>query len=205
MTIAILGTGRVGSALGTAFAAVGHDIVYGSRDPDRDDVRQLVASTGPGARAVLPAEAVLEAEVVVVATPWEATESVVTGLDLEGRVVLDATNPLSFPDLEVVVGTSAGELVQSWAPGAHVVKAFSSVGADVMADTQFGEVRPVMFVAGNDDEAKQTAMGLATSIGFESHDAGGIERSRALEQMAVLWIAHAMQTGREMAFGVLRR
>lgn len=205
MTITIIGTGSVGSALGTAFATAGHTIVYGSREPHRDDVQALVDATGHDARAVTLADAVLEAQVVVLATPWAATEEIVKGLDLEGVVVLDATNPLTYPGLEVVVDTSAGELIQSWAPGARVVKAFSSVGASVMADARFGDVRPVMFVAGDDLEAKEVAMDLATSIGFESHDAGGIQRSRALEQMAVLWITHAMASGREMAFGVLRR
>ena len=206
MTLAILGTGSVGSALGPRFAAVGHTVVYGSRQPDRDDVRALVARTGPEASAALPADAVAEADVVVLATPWEATQALVRSLDLAGKVVLDTTNPLSFPDLGLVVDTSAGEWVQSWAPDARVVKAFSSVGANVMADTDFpAGVRPVMFVAGDDASAKQTALGLAEALGFEGVDAGGIVRSRALEHLAVLWIAQARAGDREHALGVLRR
>lgn len=205
MTIAILGTGRVGSALGPAFAAAGHRIVYGSRAPDRDDVRALVGRTGADASAASPADAVTEAEVVVLATPWEATEALVRSLDLGGRVVIDTTNPLAFPELSLVVETSAGELIQGWAPGARVVKAFSSVGADVMADARFGDLRPAMWVAGDDAGAKATALGLAEALGFEGIDAGGIGRSRALEQMAVLWIAHARVAGPEHALAVLRR
>ena len=206
MTLAILGTGSVGSALGPRFAAVGHTVVYGSRQPDRDDVRALVARTGPEASAALPADAVAEADVVVLATPWEATQALVRSLDLAGKVVLDTTNPLSFPDLGLVVDTSAGEWVQSWAPDARVVKAFSSVGANVMADTDFpAGVRPVMFVAGDDAGAKAIAMGLAEALGFEGVDAGGIVRSRALEHLAVLWIAQSRAGDREHALGVLRR
>ncbi len=205
MTIAILGTGRVGSALGPAFAACGHTVVYGSREPEREDVRDLVARAGPPASAALPVDAATEAEVVVIATPWEATEALVRSLDLDGRIVLDTTNPLAFPDLSLVVETSAGELIQAWAPGARVVKAFSSVGADVMADADFGALRPAMWVAGADADAKATTLGLAEALGFEGIDAGGIERSRALEQMAVLWISHASVAGREHALAVLQR
>ena len=142
----------------------------------------------------------------MLATPWEATQALVRSLDLAGKVVLDTTNPLSFPDLGLVVDTSAGEWVQSWAPDARVVKAFSSVGANVMADTDFpAGVRPVMFVAGDDASAKQTALGLAEALGFEGVDAGGIVRSRALEHLAVLWIAQSRAGDREHALGVLRR
>lgn len=207
MTIALIGTGRVGSALGTAFADVGHTVIYGSREPDRDDVRALVSKTGHGATAAMPAEAVRQSNVVVLATPWEATEAVVRALDLAGKTVLDATNPLSFPDLALLADPSGGELVQSWAPDAHVVKAFCMVGADVMADADFpGDVRPAMFIAGDDDRAKATAIELAQAIGFEGVDAGGIERSRALEHVAVLWIHRSMSgAGRDFSFAVIRR
>lgn len=206
MTIALLGTGSVGSALGVAFARVGHTVVYGSRVPDREDVQRLVARTGPGASAATHAAAVADAEVVVLATPWEATEALVRSLDLAGKVVLDATNPLAWPDLDLVVDTSAGEVVQAASPDARVVKAFSTVGANIMADTAFaGDVRPVMHVAGDDAEAKAVAIALAEAIGFEGADAGPLRRSRALEQMAVLWIHTAMQGGRDFAFGLLRR
>ena len=207
MTIAIIGTGRVGTALGTAFASAGHRIAYGSRQPRRNDVRELAEATGPHAFAATPAEAVAEAGAVVLATPWEATEEVVRQLDLAGKLVLDTTNPLAFPDLTPLVETSGGELVQAWAPKAHVVKAFCMVGADVMADPSFkGRVRPALLVAGDVPRAKRAAIELADAIGFEGLDAGGIERSRHLEHVAALWIHLAGSgAGREIAFALLRR
>lgn len=207
MTLAILGTGRVGTALGTTFATAGHRIVYGSRQPRRNDVRQLVDTTGHGASAATPAEAVQAGEVVVLATPWEATEALVRSLDLAGKTVLDTTNPLTWPDLEHIASPSGGEQVQAWAPEAHVVKAFCMVGADVMADTAFkGRVRPMMLVASDHDGAKRLALELATQIGFEGLDAGGLERSLHLEHVAALWIHLARSgAGREIAFGLLRR
>ena len=207
MTIAIIGTGAVGSALGAAFAGIGHRIAYGSRQPRRNDVRALATATGNGSWALLPAEAAAESEIVVLATPWEATEAVVGQLDLAGKLVLDTTNPLAFPDLTPLVDTSGGELVQAWAPRAHVVKAFCTVGADVMADPSFkGRVRPALLVAGDVPRAKRAAIELADAIGFEGLDVGGIERSRHLEHLAALWIHLAGSgAGREIAFALLRR
>ena len=207
MTIAILGTGSVGTALGTAFSEAGHRIAYGSRQPRRNDVRQLADTTGNDAFVATPAEAVRAGEVVILATPWEATETLVRSLDLAGKPVLDTTNPLAWPELTHIASPSGGELVQAWAPEAHVVKAFCMVGADVMADTAFkGRVRPMMPVAGNDARAKQTAIELANQIGFEGLDVGGLERSLHLEHMATLWIHLARNGGgREIAFGLLRR
>jgi predicted dinucleotide-binding enzyme len=207
MTLAILGTGSVGTALGTAFSAAGHRIAYGSRQPRRNDVRQLAESTGNYAFAATPDEAARAGEVVILATPWEATEDLVRSLDLAGKTVLDATNPLAWPDLTHIASPSGGERVQDWAPQAHVVKAFCMVGADVMADTAFkGRVRPAMPVAGNNSHAKTTAIELANQIGFEGLDVGGIDCSLHLEHMAALWI-HLSRggAGREIAFGLLRR
>ncbi|MEL6771521.1 MAG: NAD(P)-binding domain-containing protein [Bacteroidota bacterium] len=206
MTIAILGTGSVGAALGVAFDDAGHIIVYGSRDPSRDDVQGLVARTGAAASAATHAEAVAHADAVVLATPWEATEALVRSLDLAGKVVLDATNPITWPNLALVAEPSGGEAVQQAAPEARVVKAFCTIGANIMADTAFDAgMRPALFVAGDDAEAKALALKLAESIGFESLDAGPLSRSAALEHTAVLWISLAMQGGRDFAFGLLRR
>ena len=205
MTVAVVGTGSVGSALGPALAAAGHAVVYGSREPDRADVRALVSRTA-GGTAALPAEAVARAQVVVLATPWPETEAVVRGLDLSGKAVLDTTNPVSFPCLALLAEPSGAASVQAWAPGAHVVKAFNTVGANVMAHPGFpGDVRPVMFVAGDDPAARATAARLADDVGFEGVEAGGLDRAAALEALAVLWISHAAASGREFAFGLLRR
>jgi len=207
MTIAILGTGSVGTALGTAFSSARHRIAYGSRQPRRNDVRELAEATSNYAFAATPAEAVQAAEVVILATPWEATEALVTSLDLSGKTVLDTTNPLAWPELTDIASPSGGERLQMLAPKAHVVKAFCMVGADVMADTAFkGRVRPMMPVAGNHARAKATAIELANQIGFEGLDVGGIERSLHLEHMAALWIHLSRNgAGRDIAFGLLRR
>src|SRR5690606_10199767 len=98
-TIAIIGTGEVAGALGPEFAALGHTIVYGSRDPARDDVAELVARTGENARATTQQEAVAGADIVVLAVPGTVAEAVARGLgDLSGKIVIDPTNRFATAD-----------------------------------------------------------------------------------------------------------
>ena len=115
-TIAVIGTGNVGGALGPEFAALGHTIVYGSREPARDDVAALVARTGNGAMAKAPREAVADADIVVLAVPGGAAEDIARSLgDLSGKIILDPTNRVSrsgdYPMHDVPGKGSNAELI----------------------------------------------------------------------------------------------
>jgi predicted dinucleotide-binding enzyme len=127
---------------------------------------------------------------------------------LAGKIVIDATNPLA-PDMSLAVGPndSAGETVARLAPGARVVKAFNTTGANNMADSRYGAGKLVMLVAGDDAEAKTTTISLATDLGFEAVDAGPLAMSRHLEPMAMVWIKLAIvqNLGRNFGFALLRR
>ena len=212
MTVAIIGAGNVGGALGQAWAKKGHDIYFGVRDPNAEKAQALIKKIGAKARAVSPAEAAAAADVIVLSTPWPAAEAAIRSLgNIKGKIILDTTNPLTRgPDgvsLEIGHSISAGEKVQGWAAGASVFKTLNTTGFGNMANTTFKGGRPVMFVAGDDAGKKQSVMDLVGELGFEMIDAGPLRNARLLEAHAMLWIdlALARGQGRDFAFGLLRR
>lgn len=190
--IAIIGTGMVGGALGTRWAKLGHPIIYGSRNPQRAEVRALVGGLGDRAVAVAPAEAVRRAEIVVFAVPWKAAEASAASLgNLAGKIVIDVTNPLVFEgdrDVEVPVPHSGAELIQSWLPGARLVKAFNAVNYRVMAEPARAGGPVTIPIAGDDEQAKQRVARLVEKLGFEAFDAGRLANARYLEGMALLYV-----------------
>jgi NADPH-dependent F420 reductase len=210
MKIGIIGSGNVGGALGSRWAKLGHEVVFGTRNPESGDVQKLAARASGKTSAATLADTAREGEVLLLATPWPATQQIITGLDdLNGKILIDATNPL-LPDLSGLTHgttTSGGEQVAAWARGARVVKAFNTVGANIMADPSFEGHRPVMFYCGDDAQAKQVVKKLIDELVFEAIDAGPLTQARLLEPFAQLWIslAYAQGLGREFAFGLLRR
>lgn len=196
MRIAIIGAGRVGRALGTGWAARGHDVVHGVRDPS--DPRH--AGLGAAATTVAAAGG---ADVLVLTVPFSAVPDALAGVDTDGTILVDATNPIGAPDPG---GRAGAERVAELAPGARVVKAFNTVGFETMADASYPGGEPVMLVAGDDAAAKGTVLELAKALGFDAVDAGPLEAARDLERLAALWIRLARgELGREIAFALLRR
>jgi len=212
MTIAIIGAGNVGGALGNNWAQKGHDIVFGVRDPKAEKTQALLKTIGGNVKAATAAEATASADVIVLSTPWPATEAAIRSMgNLRGKVVLDATNPLTRgPEgiaLEIGHAISGGEKVQGWAAGASVFKTLNTTGFGNMANPVFKGVKSVMFVAGDDAAAKPKVMALVGDLGFEVIDAGPLRSARLLEAHAMLWIDLALVRGqgRDFAFGILRR
>ena len=200
MRIAIIGAGNVGSALGRGWLRAGEDVIFGVPDPADPKHNSL-----PHERLNTPAEAAGNAETIVLATPWQATETAVKSLgNLSGKIVIDCTNPLGVgPNgLELVLGhnTSGGEQVAAWAPGASVFKTLNQIGAENMDQAHLYPIRPVMFVASDDEARKPAVMSLIAKLGFEAVDAGPLRIARLLEPYGMLWIDQALNRGRRRSF-----
>ena len=190
-TIAIIGTGDVGGALGKAFADQGHTIVYGSRDPERRSVEKLVAATGDGATATTQFAAAAQADIVVMAVPGLLVEEITKSLgDLSGKIIIDPTNPLqrSMLRLEHGVDTSNAQIIQEAAPDADVVKAFNTLNWKTMADPSEAGGPVSIPLAGNSGSAKKKVAELVTAMGLEPIDVGPVEHARWVEGMLILWI-----------------
>ena len=207
-TIAIIGTGNVANVLGPGFAGLGHDIVYGSREPARGDVQELVQRTGAGATVRLPADAVRDADIVVLAVPGTVVAEVVESLgDLSGKIIIDPTNPTRTNEQGLrisAVATSNGEIIQQLAPDAFVVKAFNTMGTPTMGNPEAFNAPIAVPLVGNDTAAKETVAELARGIGLEPQDVGPIRFSRTVEGMLLLLI-YARGQGSSVDFGFATR
>ena len=213
MKLGIIGAGNVGGTLGAAWAQkAGHEIFFGVTNPKSDKTQALLKTLGGKANAGTAAEAAAFGDVIVLTTPWTAAEAAIHSMgNLSGKIILDATNPLSRGSDGIVLAighsTSAGEKVQEWAKGASVFKTLNTTGFNNMADPVYGGVKSVMFVAGDDAANKPKVIALVGELGFDVIDAGPLRNARLLEAHAMLWIDLALQRGqgRDWAFAVVRR
>lgn len=188
MKVTVIGTGNMGSALTKQLSAAGHSVRVTGRDIDK---AQHLASELSGVEASAAWEALGDSDVVIVATAFQDAVTALKSLgDLSGKVVIDITNPLSPDYMSLTIGhnTSAAEVIAQAVPEAQVVKAFNTLFAQVLADGprfangQHGSV----FVASDSERAKQSAIALAKSMGWDTVDAGGLVNARYLEPLAGL-------------------
>lgn len=192
MQAGIIGSGPVGQTLATGLLKIGYTVTIGSRDPAK--LADFAAKSG--AKAGSFAEAAT-ADIVFLCTSWSGTQSALNlagAENLKGKVVVDVTNPLDFsagppPKLAVVYPNSAGALVQSWLPGAKVVKAFNIVTAKYMIDARLEEGVADLFIAGNDESAKAKVAEIAKAWHWGSvNDLGAIAQAYWIECYAMFWI-----------------
>lgn len=205
--IAIIGTGDVAGALGPEFAEQGHTIVYGSRNPDRPDVQDLVERTGNGASASTQAEAVVDADIVVLAVPGMLVEEITRSLgDLSGKIVIDPTNPLVRDEngFGHGVDSSNAEIIQAAAPGAFVVKAFNTLNWRTMVDPDSAGGPVSIPLVGDSGEAKARVSELVEGMGLEPIDTGPLAHARWVEGMLILWINNRYGGGQSFDFHLRR-
>jgi 8-hydroxy-5-deazaflavin:NADPH oxidoreductase len=188
MKITVIGAGNMGAAFVKQLTRAGHQVSVTARDSAK---AAQVAAANPGAVAVTTAGAAKGADAVVLATGYaDAVGALESVGDLQGKVVIDITNPLTADYMGLTLGhsTSAAEEIAKAVPGAEVVKAFNTVFAQVLAEgADFGAGQKVtVFYAGDSERAKQTVSALAESMGFKTVDAGGLKNARYLEPLAGL-------------------
>lgn len=208
MDIGVIGSGMVGQALAGACAAQGHDVVVGTRDPDK--LSEWLAGVEGTARVGSFADAAAHGELVIVATRGDVTLAALdlAGADnLTGKVVLDISNPLDFsqgmpPSLFIVNTDSLGEQVQRAHPEARVVKSLNTINASLMVHPRaLDDGDHTMFVCGDDADAKATVIDLLHEFGWRDIiDLGDITNARGTEQLLPIWI-RLMGTLGTPAFG----
>jgi hypothetical protein len=188
--------------------------MMGSRDARNEKAVAWASTSGINASTGTFADAVEFGDVIVLALLWAGAENALKLAGVEnfaGKVVIDAINPLVFepgkgPRLDIGHTDSAGEQVQRWLPAARVVKAFNIVGNAHMFKPDFPGGPPDMFICGNDAAAKQTVTGILKDFGWPAIDIGGIEGSRLLEPLCILWVDYGVRTGTwNHAFKLLRK
>ena len=195
--VGVLGSGEVGRRLAAGFRSRGHDVMIGSRDPGKPELREWQSNDGTGIEAGTFAETAAHGELLVLAVLGNAAEEAIANAGLEnfsGKVVIDAMNPLDFsggfpPKLSITGEDSLGERVQHALPDAKVVKAFNTIGNPYFVDPSFSEGQPTMLIAGDDEGAKRTVADVLADFGWpDAVDIGGIEGSRELEAICIVWI-----------------
>jgi 8-hydroxy-5-deazaflavin:NADPH oxidoreductase len=200
MNIGILGSGGVAKFLGTGFLKHGHDVMLGTRDAGK---LEDWAAQHPKAKVGSNEAAARFGELLVLAAKGTAAAEslrLAGAANLAGKTVIDTTNPIAnAPPVHGVLtyftsmNESLMERLQKEFPDAHFVKAFNSVGGDLMVNPPFKE-RPTMFLCGNDEGAKRAVSGILEQFGWEPADMGRVEAARAIEPLCMLWcipgIAH---------------
>jgi len=198
----VLGSGVVGRVLAAGLTQHGIPAVLGTRRTDDADLAAWSAGTGAGLASFADAAAFGDTVFLAVRGASQAVGGVLDAAGgpeaFAGKVVVDVTNPLVFgeggPSLEEGE-LSGGEALQHRLPGAKVVKAFNTVGNTLMVDPQLPGGPPVMFIAGDDEDAVAHVGAILEAFGWRWLNVGGIERSRELESLCLLWVAIGARSG----------
>ncbi len=208
MKVGIIGAGDVGGTLGKRWRQKKHEIMFGVRNLESQNVQKLIQADQNFKFGDIK-EAVAFGDVIVFAIPWTSVdETILNAGNLSGKILIDPTNPLT-PDLKGLAldNTSVAEKIANLANTAKVVKAFNTIGVQTLNNVIFDSHRADLFICGDDSHAKQVVEELATDLGFDVVDVGPLVNARMLEHLALLWLELALrqQLGPNIAFKLLRR
>lgn len=208
--VAVIGAGNVGGNLGARISKSGFPVRFGVKEGA--GAKEVLAKCAPDASATDAASAAAWADVVFMAVPGTVAVEVAASLarSLEGKVVVDCNNPLTWKEGPVWAPPPEGSLahaIAKAAPGSRVVKGFNQFGAEFHGDPTLPGGGAQVFLAADDAEAKKLVSEVATKSGFRPVDSGPLRNAAVLENVAMLWIHLALVGGhgREFAFTMQRR
>ena len=215
MKIGIIGSGIVGQVLGNAFLTEGNEVMLGTRDVSKPEVKKWTSNNKSGKVGNFE-ETAKFGEVLVLAVGGLVAENAIKLAGTENfgnKVVIDATNPIAAaPPVNGVlkfftdVNESLMEKLQKLLPDAKLVKAFNSVGNTYMYKPKFADGMPTMFICGNDESAKKEVKSILDRFGWETEDMGMVEAARAIEPLCMLWCVPGILYGRwNHAFKLLKQ
>jgi len=215
MKIGVIGSGPVGRVLANGFLQEGYEVMLGSRTPSKDEVVKWKAENEKGLTGNFEETAAF-AELIVLAISGKATINAIelSGKEnFSGKIVMDATNPISdAPPVNAVLSfftdlnQSFMEKLQALLPTAKFVKAFNSVGNALMYKPDLNGQVPTMFICGNDAAAKETVKDILQKFGWETEDMGMAEAARVIEPLCILWcIPGFLRNDWMHAFKILRK
>jgi len=213
MRIGVIGSATVGQTLAAGLKKHGYDVRIGSRSPAK--LADFTAKTGIAAGASAEVAAWSEAlELALKGLAARAALEEAGASNLAGKLVLDATNPITAePPEDGVIRFFTGpndslmEQLQRDFPDTRFVKAFNSIGAALMVNPDFGAARPTMFYCGNDEGAKAAVVRIIEQFGWEPADMGTAKAARAIEPLAQLWCIRGFRNNEwtKVAFKMLSR
>jgi hypothetical protein len=211
MKIAFIGYGQVGAPLADHLQRIGHQVTLAANDPNSESVNKALAKNG-NLKVASSKDAVRDAEVIFLATPFQANEAALKAVadEIQGKILIDCTNPVG-PNLSHGLNSvqSGSEMVQKLIPNTQVVKAFTIYGFENFEDSSYPgyNVKPVMMYCGQDSAAKETVGKLISQLGWHPLDVGGLEQALHLEHMTLLWVRMVRVNGRSphMVWAMLTR
>jgi hypothetical protein len=186
----------MGMALGRLFARSGHDVVFGSRSPER---ARTAAAAVRRATGTSYEGALVGGDLVALAAVWRDVPAVLAAAGVwSGRILLDCTNPEPETGRGLVLGhaTSGAEQIARAAAGARVVKALNHIYAEALDALRGGGTRPVAFHCGDEEASKGVVASLLEEAGLRAVDAGPLSSARYLEPLAALMVELVRGRGR---------
>lgn len=202
MKLAFIGIGNVGFAIANNLQKKGHDIIVASNSENSQSVQKALKENS-NFLVMNIQSAIDEAEIVFLATPFQANESILKSVNFNDKILVDCTNPVGMGISHGLKSEISGsEKVQEWAPDANVVKAFTIYGFENFIDSNYPNynVKPIMLIAGNNIEAKSLVQKINSDMGFDTLDTGNLDQALHLEHMTLLWVKIARRDGHHPNF-----